>query len=232
MTGLLASVATLAEAGQAAALGADILDLKDPARGALGAWEADALRAAVARLGRRAVLSATTGDLPMRPELLAAAAAEVARSGVAYVKVGFFAGGDHPACARALAPIAGRGARLVAVLMADQAPDLELLPALARAGLAGAMLDTADKAGGGLRRHLDDRQLARFVRDAKELGMLVGLAGSLSLADIAPLTALGPDYLGFRGALCRGDRTAALDPAAFRAVRSALDSAKSSATVA
>ena len=37
MTGLLASVANLAEARLAATVGADIIDLKNPAAGALGA---------------------------------------------------------------------------------------------------------------------------------------------------------------------------------------------------
>jgi (5-formylfuran-3-yl)methyl phosphate synthase len=221
--GLLASVATLAELDQALALGADIVDLKDPARGALGAWPGALLPEAVGRTGGRRPVSATVGDLPMVPELLAAAARRTAASGVDVVKVGFFAGGDHAACARALAPVAGGGTRLVAVLMADQRPDLGVVAALAEAGFFGAMLDTADKRGGGLRRHLDDPRLARFVADARGSGLLTGLAGSLGLADIGPLVQLGPDYLGFRGALCGGGgRTAGLDAAAFAEIRAAV----------
>ena len=60
------------------------------------------------------------------------------------------------------------------------------------------------------------------MAEARAAGLLTGLAGSLTTADIPPLAALGPHYLGFRGALCRGDRTAALDPAAFAAVRRAV----------
>jgi hypothetical protein len=112
---------------------------------------------------------------------------------------------------------------LVAVLMADQRPDADLLPALAGAGFLGAMLDTADKAAGGLRRHLDAAFLAGFVARARGLGLLTGLAGSLGLADVPALAALAPDYLGFRGALCRGGRQAALDPLALAEVRRALD---------
>ena len=38
-------------------------------------------------------------------------------------------------------------------------------------------------------------------------------AGSLRIADIPALSAAGPDYLGFRGGLCRGfDRTNGIDP--------------------
>jgi uncharacterized protein (UPF0264 family) len=171
--------------------------------------------------GRRPV-SATVGDLPMRPELLLAAARATAATGVDIVKIGFFQGGDAPGCATTLAAAARQGIKLVAVLMADQEPDLALLPTLAEAGFFGAMLDTADKAGGGLRHHLPDAALGGFVARARHLGLLTGLAGSLTVPDIAPLAALQPDYLGFRGALCAGGRTGSLDPSAFARVRAAI----------
>lgn len=222
MTGLLASVATLEEAEQAVAWGADIVDLKDPAKGALGAWEPADLRGAVAGLRGQATLSATTGDLPMEPALIAEAAATVAASGVDLVKVGFFDSGRIGACNAALKPLTRRGVRLVAVLMADRSPDLGILPALAAAGFAGAMLDTADKTGGNLPAHMDSRVLARFVTQARACGLITGLAGSLGLADIDLLLPLRPDYLGFRTALCGGERTGRLDAGAFAAVRAAL----------
>jgi (5-formylfuran-3-yl)methyl phosphate synthase len=93
---------------------------------------------------------------------------------------------------------------------------------VAHAGLAGIMLDTADKRAGGLRRHLADDRLAGFVGQAREHGLIVGLAGALGLADIAPLDLLRPDYLGFRGALCAGGRGGPVDAGAIRAVRRAL----------
>lgn len=231
MPALLASVATLAEAATALAEGADILDLKQPAAGALGAWPVEEIREAVCRLGGGRPLSATIGDLPLLPEAVVPAVEGVAGTGVDYVKIGFFAGGDPRGCLQALRPLA-REARLVAVLMADQGPDLGLLPALAEAGFVGAMLDTAAKGAGGLRRHLPEARLAAFVAAARVNGLLCGLAGSLTLADIAPLAALGPDYLGFRGALCRGERTGSLDPAALRAVRAALDAAQDASAAA
>jgi len=220
---LLASVADLEEAETALELGAEVLDLKDPRAGALGAWSAERLAAAVARFGGRVPLSATTGDLPMEPKLLRAAAERAAASGVDVVKVGFFTDEGRTDVLEALRPLAARGVRLVAVLMADRDPDLTDLAPFARAGLLGVMLDTAEKRAGGLRRHRTEVELARFVAETRELGLLCGLAGSLGLADIAPLARLGPDYLGFRGALCGGDRRGRLDPEAFRRVRIALE---------
>ena len=51
---MLASIATLDEIEDALAFGADLIDLKDPSRGALGAWAAGLLGAAVARSERDA----------------------------------------------------------------------------------------------------------------------------------------------------------------------------------
>jgi uncharacterized protein (UPF0264 family) len=181
---------------------------------------------AVAQVAKRCPVSATVGDLPMEAELLVEAVQARAAAGVDLVKVGFFRGGDHARCARALGEAARTGGfRLVAVLMADQPLEPRFLLTLARAGFHGVMLDTADKAAGSLRVHLFDAALGQLVRRARSLSMLTGLAGSLSLADIPFLAALGPDYLGFRGALCRGGRAGPLDPDAFAAVRAALNRA-------
>ena len=115
---------------------------------------------------------------------------------------------------------ADKGRRLVAVLFADEGIDLAWIDALAASGFYGVMLDTADKRAGGLRSHCDDALLCNFVQRAQEKKLMCGLAGSLRLDDISPLLALSPDYLGFRGALCRNtSRTDQLDADAFRAVR-------------
>lgn len=219
MTRLLASVADLREARLAVAGGADIVDFKDPRRGALGALPVEAVAECVSALGPAAVTSATIGDLPPDPALLAAAAEEMAATGVTYVKVGFFCRGVPTDCLNALAPLARRR-RLVAVLFADLEPDLAVIPSIARAGFAGVMLDTAGKSGRGLRDFMTDDELARFVASAWSHGLLTGLAGSLKASDIPALLGLAPDYLGFRGAVCAGgSRLSALDPEALREVR-------------
>jgi uncharacterized protein (UPF0264 family) len=222
VTGFLASVMSADEAETVLALGADIVDLKDPHRGALGALPLDVLREALARVGGRRPVSATVGDLPMEPDRVAAATARTGETGVDFVKVGLFPGGDRLACLDALAVQAAQGLRLVAVMFADQAPDFTLIEHLAERGFAGVMLDTAGKQGGGLRRHLDEAALRGFVERAKAVDLLAGLAGSLTLGDVPALLSLGPDYLGFRGALTGGARETSLDPAAIAAMRGAI----------
>ena len=93
---MLASVTSLEEAELVAAGGADIIDCKDPARGALGALPLAEVAAIRARLPE-AVISATIGDLPADPALLVGSARAMAATGVDYVKVGIFPGGDADA---------------------------------------------------------------------------------------------------------------------------------------
>jgi (5-formylfuran-3-yl)methyl phosphate synthase len=205
MTRVLASVTCEDEARVALETGADIIDLKNPAQGALGALPLGVIERVVRLVDGRVPVSATVGDLPMQPALLCDSVAATAATGVDIVKIGLF-GQQHLAeCISALRGHAARH-RLVAVLFADQGPDFSLLPVLAQHGFCGAMLDTATKLGGGLRHWLDDERLAEFVSLCRIEGLWAGLAGSLRPEDVPPLLPLGADYLGFRGALCQENR--------------------------
>jgi uncharacterized protein (UPF0264 family) len=223
MTMMLASVRSLDEALIAMEGGADLIDLKEPSRGALGALDHAAVRICVQAVGARRPVSATIGDLPsMDAQPMTAAVERMAATGVDFVKIGFFAHPRASECANALSALATR-VRLIAVLFADEPYDLALLEQLARCGFAGAMLDTAHKTGGTLRDWRGDNALEQFVTLARANGLLAGLAGSLRRPDIAALAAIGPDYLGFRGALClNSERGRTLDRTAFHEIRSAI----------
>jgi uncharacterized protein (UPF0264 family) len=208
MTLLLVSVKNLSEA-QSAASCADLIDLKNPAAGALGALPLETLKTIRQALPERC-LSATIGDLPLIPERVLTAAEQVAATGVDYVKIGLFAG-DLMATLKALSPLAKRTA-LIGVMFADHSLNLSVLETLAACGFAGVMLDTQDKRRGSLTELRPLEELESFIARAKALGLLAGLAGSLRLKDVPRLRALEPDYLGFRGAVCRKERTDALDP--------------------
>lgn len=219
MSALLASVRSAHEAAIALEGGADIIDVKEPSEGALGGAPLEEIAAIVQSVSGLRPVSATVGDLPPRPELVCPAVERTAAAGADIVKVGLFGERGYAALIDSLAVQASSGLRLVAVMFADASPDFGLLPRLACSGLYGVMLDTADKTRGSLRSQLDRGQITRFVSEARAQGLLVGLAGSLAVDDIAPLLELTPDFLGFRGALCVGGRTAALDAAAVSQVR-------------
>lgn len=222
----LASVTNASEAEIALAGGADIIDCKDPASGALGALSAEIVRGIVAHIAGRLPVSATVGDLPPDAEVLIEAVGSMAKTGVDIVKVGFFGSGNPRAAIAALGHAHAQSTPLVAVLMADQAPDFAIVHDLAAAGFAGVMLDTAEKSAGRLTTALAPARLTEFVRLAQDNDLFVGLAGSLKEGDISVLAQLEPDMLGFRGALCSSGRVSAIEADRVRAVRQSIDAAK------
>lgn len=226
----LASVTNAAEAEIALANGADLIDAKNPSQGALGALAPDVIRAIVTSVDGRAMVSATIGDLPSNPAVMCAAATTAAGAGATLVKVGFFGSNSHKEAIAALGILDLGPAQLAGVLMADQNPDFGLIEAMARAGFVAVVLDTANKARGRLRNVLGDAELSEFLGVARAQGLVSGLAGSLSESDIAPLARLGPDVLGFRGALCGAGRTGPIDGARVSAVNAALAAVRSTIT--
>jgi (5-formylfuran-3-yl)methyl phosphate synthase len=219
MTKMLASVTSVAEAEMALELGADIIDLKDPHTGALGALTLSTLNEIVVAIDGRQTLSATIGDTPSDPIELQTKIAATAATGVDIVKIGIATSSVALASWQGL-PWKPISTRLVAVLFADEPIDLNWIEMFAKMNFYGVMLDTADKSNGGLREHRTDDALHEFVNHARKSNLVCGLAGSLRLGDIAPLLTIAPDYLGFRGALCnQASRTAGLNPHEFRLIR-------------
>ncbi|MBC7205629.1 MAG: (5-formylfuran-3-yl)methyl phosphate synthase [Methyloversatilis sp.] len=234
MIRMLASVRDLDEARIVFDAGVDLIDLKQPADGALGALPPAVIRDVVAFVGGRALTSATAGNIEPDAHAVQAAMARIAATGVDYVKAGLFPAGwqqggrDYAAvraCLGGLVPLTG--ARRIAVMFADLAPPLDLVDAVADAGFDGVMVDTALKTGHSLPDVAGSDWLAAFVERARVRGLLCGLAGSLRVGHVAELVRLTPDYLGFRGALCAGQaRAQALDARAVVAVRQALADAQ------
>ncbi len=203
---LLVSVRDAAEAALARDGGADLIDGKDPERGALGALPAETVRAIVAVSGDR-LTSAVAGE-PRDAAEASGCLAALAGTGVGYLKIAWAPGRD----ATGLLLPAGRP--VIAVLFAEDGPDGADVPGLAAAGFSGAMIDTRGKDGRRLTDHLALPRLAGFTAACRAHGLLSGLAGSLRLDDIPDLATLRPGYLGFRGGLCAAaDRTGRLDPA-------------------
>jgi len=234
VTRLLVSVRDSAEAGLAAAGGADFIDLKDPAAGALGGLPPERIEAVVRHL--RAAhpglpISATIGDWPVHPvEPVLARVRQVAACGVDYVKVGVAPGPLAPALLQALARC---GVAVVPVLIADDGVDTALVAAaLAAPAFPALMLDTEDKHAGSLLQRLARPALAQFVAAVRGSGRLAGLAGALRLGDVLALQALAPDFAGFRSAVCDGDRAGALVAQRVRELRGRLAARPHAAAVA
>jgi uncharacterized protein (UPF0264 family) len=210
---LLVSVVDAAEARVAAAAGADVIDVKDPSRGALGEAAPDVVRAVRAATPSHLPVSAALGDGPFTPAAAATLAREAAASGAAFVKLGLRETSLGAAAASLRAARAGlpAGARLVVAGFADferagAPPPIELPALAAAAGAEGCLLDTAVKDGRGLFHWLGEIELLAFVEACRARGLFSALAGSLRAEDLARLAPIGPDLVGVRGAACVGDR--------------------------
>jgi uncharacterized protein (UPF0264 family) len=215
---LLVSVANAAEASAALAGGADLIDAKDPAAGALGVVSPQVFSDIHACVSGERPVTAALGDAADEEEIERVARA-FAVAGARLVKVGF-AGIASAERAGALTAAAVRGANsggngrcgVVAVAYADAdgartiAPDA-LVEVAARAGAEGMLLDTADKTGPGLRDLLTSEALATLVTRLHDRGLFVALAGQLSAGDLPFIRDTGADVAGVRGAACDTGRT-------------------------
>jgi dihydroneopterin aldolase len=220
MTLFMASVRCPQEARLALGAGADVIDIKEPADGALGAASPETARAIVAAVGGAAAVSVTIGDVLLAPGRLEPAIRQAAGSGADVIKAGLFPG-DLEACLPLFAALS-RNLRLAAVIFVDTTGPGDaagLLAALGKAGFTGAVLDTADKSSGGLTTHWSAGAISSFIGAAQAHGLFAGLSGSLRSGDIPALLPLAPDLLGFRGALCTGGRSGPLSAARCESVR-------------
>jgi uncharacterized protein (UPF0264 family) len=221
---MLVSVRSVDEALQAADAGADIIDLKEPREGALGALAPDRIEPIVAAMRERFAhipVSATTGDFESGAEAsVIASVRAVAACGVDYVKVGIVKSGSAASLLRRLAQLR---CRIVPVLLCDDGVDITTLnAACSEPAFPVVMADTSDKGVGSLFDCVSPNAMTAMVDTVRASGKLVGLAGALRLAHVETLCALAPDLAGFRGAVCRGDRTGELDPRKVRELADAL----------
>ena len=204
MTGFLASVDNLNDAITVSLHGADIIDLKDPANGALGGLALEDIHTIVDHIWEKSVVSATVGDLDADLPVMLSKIKQVADTGVDYVKVGMFSHQHIEECLPKFEYHARRGIKIIAVLFADMDFDISAtVNACKKAHLAGVMMDTAGKNSGSLLSHRTTHELTSFIQSARHLGLLTGLAGSLKEQDIDALLPIQPDYVGFRTALCK-----------------------------
>jgi uncharacterized protein (UPF0264 family) len=226
MTGLLVSVRDRVEAELALAAGADLIDLKEPAAGSLGAVSLPAMHDVAVWLAERRPLSVALGELATLDQQLPAAVPAQAR----YAKLGLADCAKLPdwedrwrgACDRLPTGVAP-----VAVVYADWASALapapeQVLAAAARANLRVLLIDTYKKQSGSLLDLWPVHQLHRFAAAVRSARLKLVLGGSLNLANIPTALEFEPDYIAVRGAVCRPNRSGRLDPELLTQVRAAV----------
>jgi len=211
---LLISVVNKAEALDSINGGADILDVKNPKEGSLGANFPRVIRQVKEVTPKNLELSATLGDLPNLPGTASLAALGAAVSGVNYVKAGLFGVKTSEEATTLMSEVVravkeyDSGLKTIASGYADFrtvgcVSPLELPIVAHMAGADGVLVDVKVKDGkSNLFSFLTDEDLKEFVDIAHDYALLAALAGSLDTQDIPRVHRLGADIIGVRGAVC------------------------------
>lgn len=214
MTLLLVSPKNLSEAMAAYEGGADIIDIKNPEEGSLGAnfpWVISEIREAIPS---DVPVSAAIGDVPYLPGTASLAAYGILKSGADIIKVGIKGPKDKEEAVDLMEKVVRSARENSSKVVVCGYGDYErsetihpmLIPEVAQeSGADIAMLDTAVKDGKPLTHFLDYEELDDFIQKSRSLGLQAALAGSLGFEEISNLNDLNPDIIGVRGAVCRNN---------------------------
>lgn len=212
---LLVSVRSAEEAASLAPLPVDILDIKEPDAGPLGAASPDLWHTCVTTIPFTGHWSVALGE--------GRAACEIAGDvppQVAFAKAGPAGLQNISALSQLWSQLRQRlpaSVELVAVAYADHAaansPDArQILRAARELGFTKLLIDTYLKAGQTSFDALSNASLKALAGDARCAGIQLVLAGSLGFTDIPAIRELGIAHMGVRGCLCPTGRNGRIDP--------------------
>ncbi|MBB76932.1 MAG: hypothetical protein CMJ75_20700 [Planctomycetaceae bacterium] len=212
MTGLLVSVRSAFEARLAYQGGADIIDVKEPHLGSLGAATAKVWSEVYDTIDQRVPVSIALGEL--REDHLSCPARPFAFAKIGLAGCQRLQGWQSKWMRRmqSLDPATDR----VAVAYADWRaagsphPD-DVLGFAVEFGCAALLVDTYQKKSGDLFSSLGNRFLRNLVEQARRQRLVTVLAGSLRGRSYDAALALQPGYVAVRGAACATERTARID---------------------
>jgi len=200
--------------------GADIIDVKNPKEGSLGAnfpWMIKAVKNTAGAID----VSATIGDFNYKPGTASLAALGAAVAGADYIKVGLYDIQTREQALEMLTKIVrsvkdyDKNKKVVASGYSDYKRINSIspfeLPAIGKAaGVDIVMMDTGIKDGRSTFEFLNNEELKEFVTSARNHGLKSALAGTIKFEDIPSLKIISPDIIGVRGCVCGGDRNSSI----------------------
>jgi uncharacterized protein (UPF0264 family) len=219
---LLVSPSTIDEAKHSVA--ADIIDVKKPSEGSLGAnfpWVIREIKTLLAK-----PLSAAIGDFDYKPGGAALAAYGAACAGADFVKIGLAFDGEDKArdVIRAVVrAVKGEFPDKYVVIAAysdyqrmHSISPFKMAPIAAECRADFAMVDTGIKDRQSTFAFMDEEALRLFTDTNEKLGLGTALAGAFKFEDIDALKRINPDIIGVRGMVCGGDRNATVQEALIK----------------
>ncbi len=223
MTRLLVSVRNVAEAQAALRAGADLIDIKEPSAGSLGAAAPETWRSIADALPQHVPLSVALGEL-LSPESKSQAGDLQKLFRFNFAKVGLAGCGARDDWRDLWAAFKERlpaSTKAVAVVYADwrraQAPNPnEILQLAIDQDCAAILVDTYDKTAGTLIDHLSEIEIQTLVDMASRHELMTVLGGSITIELLSRVMPCQPDCIAVRGAVCRQSRDGQLDESLVR----------------
>lgn len=226
MTKLLVSVRSLEEAEKAADGGADIIDIKEPQNGSLGAAPMNTIKAIADGMSCAVPISAALGELTE----LESNALCMLPAGLSFAKIGL-AGCENIVDWQSRLRHAWSSSRndlaRVAVAYADwqssKSPNPQTVATVGSTlKCTYFLLDTQSKSRPLLDLVTTD-QLDQWFDAARNVGMKIVVAGSLEIRHFEHvIRRWSPDILAVRGAACEGARTDAISEQKVRQLKAAI----------
>ncbi|RBQ23211.1 MAG: hypothetical protein ALMCE001_18920 [Methanocorpusculum sp. MCE] len=197
-------------------LDADIIDVKRPAEGSLGANFPWVIRE-IKRMAGSTPVSAAIGDYRPTPGNASLAAYGAACAGADFVKIGLMFSDKH--AAKEVIEAVVRAVKepfpeknVVIACYSDYErlgaiSPFDISPLAAEYGADFSMIDTGMKDGKSTFEFMNEDSLINFTDLNRSLGIGTALAGSLKFEDLSILKEINPEIIGVRGMVCGGDRT-------------------------
>jgi len=220
---LLVSPKDVEEAKAVICGNADIVDVKNPKEGSLGAnfpWVIRAIKELVEKeRGNGMEMSAAIGDFDYKPGTASLAALGAASAGADYIKIGLLKIKTRQEAIDLLTGVvkAVKGfdptKKVVSAFYSDykrinSISPFEITEIGKEVDIDVAMVDTGIKDGRSTLEFLSEEELKTFISESKALGLDTALAGALTFEDLPMIKEINPDILGVRGMVCGGDRNA------------------------
>lgn len=184
----------------------DIIDLKDPKEGALGAWKKEEIQEIISLYKGKVSISATLGNLKTLSEIKKKINL-FEELNLDYLKVGFF--NDSVINVKKILKYLKNSnfkTKLVVVLFAENKKVINFalnnFDFFKKSRINTILLDTKNKKSLGTPEIFSDDFFENFIMSAKIQKINIGLAGKIKIMDLNRLLKLKPNLIGIRGAAC------------------------------
>lgn len=198
--------------------GCDILDIKNPGEGSLGAAFPWIIKEIKESVPKKTCISIAIGDIFNLPGTVSLAVSGALVFSPDYIKVGLKGiKNKHEAkyllekLVKTVESSHSPSTKIVAAGYADYKKIGSICPLhipdiASESGVKVAMIDTFIKNGRSILDIMPVSEIAKFVDRCHENGLTSALAGSLSLKHVAEVKQIGVDLIGIRGAICSGNK--------------------------